>query len=174
MNALPTKVTKEALLARIETTEFILMPDARTTICHLTMTNGFTVRGESACVARDEFDAELGKKYAYDQALDKAWAFEGYLLADKRHEAAKVIKDGMQESCRLAAEAVDFNYSDVDITSQEPFHVVIQFSKNINGVYVKAGVSVGGIVTDQGLADKLAANAVRHAKTWFEKLEGKP
>lgn len=46
----PTKVTKEALLAKIAVVDYVVMPDGRTTICQLTMQNGFTVRGESSCV----------------------------------------------------------------------------------------------------------------------------
>ena len=85
----PTKVTKEALLAKIAVVDYVVMPDGRTTICQLTMQNGFTVRGESSCVSAENFNKELGENYAYENAFDAAWAFEGYLLAELRHREAR-------------------------------------------------------------------------------------
>ena len=85
----PTKVTKEALQAKIASIDYVVMPDGRTTVCQLTMQNGFTVRGESSCVSVENFNKELGEKYAYEKAFDAAWAFEGYLLAELRHREAR-------------------------------------------------------------------------------------
>lgn len=85
----PTRVTKEALLAKIAAVDYVVMPDGRTTICQLTMQNGFTVRGESSCVSAENFNKELGENYAYENAFDAAWAFEGYLLAESRHREAR-------------------------------------------------------------------------------------
>ena len=85
----PTKVTKEALQAKIAAVDYVVMPDGRTTVCQLTMQNGFTVRGESSCVSAENFNKALGEKYAYEKAFDAAWAFEGYLLAELRHREAR-------------------------------------------------------------------------------------
>ena len=85
----PTKVTKEALQAKIAAVDYVVMPDGRTTICQLTMQNGFTVRGESSCVSAENFNKALGEKYAYAKAFDAAWAFEGYLLAELLHREAR-------------------------------------------------------------------------------------
>lgn len=85
----PTRVTKEAILAKIAAVDYVVMPDGRTTICQLTMQNGFTVRGESSCVSVENFNKELGEKYAYEKAFDAAWAVEGYLLAELRHREAR-------------------------------------------------------------------------------------
>ena len=85
----PTKVTKEALQAKIASIDYVVMPDGRTTVCQLTMQNGFTVRGESSCVSVENFNKALGEKYAYEKAFDAAWAFEGYLLAELRHREAR-------------------------------------------------------------------------------------
>lgn len=81
----PTKVTREHLGMRIAAADYVVMPDGRTTVCQLTMQNGFTVRGESSCVSAENFNKELGEKYAYEKAFDNAWAFEGYLLAERHH-----------------------------------------------------------------------------------------
>ena len=85
----PTKVTREHLGMRIAAADYVVMPDGRTTVCQLTMQNGFTVRGESSCVSAENFNKELGEKYAYEKAFDAAWAFEGYLLAELRHREAR-------------------------------------------------------------------------------------
>jgi hypothetical protein len=51
--------------------------------CLLTLENGFTVHGESACASPENFDAELGRKYARENAVSKIWMLEGYLLKDR-------------------------------------------------------------------------------------------
>jgi hypothetical protein len=53
------------------------------TVCCLTLQNGFTVSGESACASPANFNAELGRKIARAHARDKIWALEGYLLREK-------------------------------------------------------------------------------------------
>lgn len=53
------------------------------TLCVLTLKNGFTVTGESACASPENFDAEIGRKIAYDNAVNKIWMLEGYLLKQK-------------------------------------------------------------------------------------------
>lgn len=77
------KVTKGDVQAKIASIEYFVMPDGRTTIAHVTLGNGFTVRGESACVSRLNFNKELGEQYALDKAFDKIWELEGYLLAEQ-------------------------------------------------------------------------------------------
>ena len=53
------------------------------TFCVLVLKNGFTVTGESACVSHENFDAEIGKKIAYENARNKIWMLEGYLLKER-------------------------------------------------------------------------------------------
>lgn len=61
------------------------------TICVLVLDNGFTVTGESACASPENFDAELGRKIARQNAVAKIWPLEGYLLKDQlRANQAKV------------------------------------------------------------------------------------
>lgn len=84
---LPVKVTRVALEARILSVSYDVRPDGRTTVCEITMVNGFTVRGESSCAVAAEFREDFGRNYAYEDALNKAWAFEGYLLRDRRFNA---------------------------------------------------------------------------------------
>lgn len=58
------------------------------TFCVLVLRNGFTVTGESACASPENFDAEIGRKIARQNAVDSVWVLMGYEL-----------------KCRLAREA---------------------------------------------------------------------
>lgn len=55
------------------------------TVCVLHLRNGYTVTGESAAVSKDNFDEEIGRKIARENARNKIWQFEGYLLREKLH-----------------------------------------------------------------------------------------
>lgn len=56
------------------------------TICVLVLKNGFTVTGESACASPENFDAEIGRKIARENAVNKIWMLEGYMLKQKLSE----------------------------------------------------------------------------------------
>lgn len=53
------------------------------TFCVLVMKNGFTVTGESACASPENFDAELGRKIARQNAVNKVWPLMGYELRSR-------------------------------------------------------------------------------------------
>ena len=53
------------------------------TFCVLVLRNGFTVTGESACVSPENFDAELGRKIARQNAIAKVWPLMGYAMRDR-------------------------------------------------------------------------------------------
>ena len=53
------------------------------TFCVLVLRNGFTVTGESACASPENFDAEIGKKIARANAVNKIWPLMGYELRSK-------------------------------------------------------------------------------------------
>jgi hypothetical protein len=54
---------------------------SRLTFCVLVLRNGYTVTGEPACVSPENFDAELGRKIARQNAIDKCWPLFGFALA---------------------------------------------------------------------------------------------
>lgn len=81
------KVTLDGIKAKIKGETYLVLPDGRTTICQLTMENGYSINGHSACVDPREFDRDLGRKYAFEDALRQIWPLEGYLLAQQLHEA---------------------------------------------------------------------------------------
>jgi hypothetical protein len=53
------------------------------TFCVLVLRNGFTVTGESACASPENFDAEVGRKVARTNAVNKIWPLMGYELKSK-------------------------------------------------------------------------------------------
>ena len=50
------------------------------TFCVLVLKNGFTVTGESACASPENFDEEIGRKIALENAKQKIWPLMGYEL----------------------------------------------------------------------------------------------
>jgi hypothetical protein len=57
------------------------------TICVLVLRNGFTVTGESACASPENFDAEIGRKIARQNAEQKIWPLMGYHLKQQLSES---------------------------------------------------------------------------------------
>ena len=53
------------------------------TFCVLVLRNGFTVTGESACASPENFDAEIGRRIARENAVQKVWPLMGYELRTK-------------------------------------------------------------------------------------------
>ena len=64
------------------------------TFCVLVLKNGFTVTGESACASPENFDAEIGRKIARENAVGKVWPLMGYELRSKLALAKAVDSEG--------------------------------------------------------------------------------
>jgi hypothetical protein len=63
--------------------EEAIAPLALLTFCVIVMRNGFTVTGESACASPENFDAEVGRKIARANAVNKVWPLLGYQLKEQ-------------------------------------------------------------------------------------------
>jgi len=74
------RLTPALIDAQIKAEAYHVFPGTTLTVCALTLANGFQVTGESAAASPENFDAELGRKIARDNARNKIWAFEGYAL----------------------------------------------------------------------------------------------
>ncbi|MCO8642685.1 hypothetical protein KGP93_05140 [Burkholderia multivorans] len=59
------------------------------TFCVLVLRNGFTVTGESACASPENFDAEIGRKVARENAIAKIWPLAGYALKQRLYESSR-------------------------------------------------------------------------------------
>jgi len=80
------RVTPDRLEEVIVSECFHVFPNTTFTACLLTLENGYTVLGESACASPENFNAELGRKIARDNAKNKIWQLEGYLLRQSLHD----------------------------------------------------------------------------------------
>lgn len=83
------RLTPELIDSVIVDEQFHVFPGSQLTVCCLTLKNGYTVTGESACVSPENFNAEIGQRVARDKARDKIWALEGYLLKQKLCDTVK-------------------------------------------------------------------------------------
>lgn len=99
-----TAVTLNGIMDKIKGVTYTLLPNGRTTICQLTMENGFTIEGTSACVDKANYNKALGEKYAYEDAINNVWKFEGYLLAEELHKVRNDNDFTLGTACDLSGE----------------------------------------------------------------------
>lgn len=79
------RLTPDLIESKIVKEEYHLLTDVLT-VCVLTLENGFTVTGESACASHANYNKEIGDRIARDNAKEKIWVLEGYLLKQKLFE----------------------------------------------------------------------------------------
>lgn len=82
------RLTPDQIDAAIVREDFHIFPGTTVTVCLLKLRNGFSVTGESAAVSPANFDEEIGRKVARDNARNKIWQLEGYLLRQRLYEEA--------------------------------------------------------------------------------------
>jgi hypothetical protein len=87
LTATAGRVTPAMVDAEIADEDYHTPPGTRLTICTLTLANGFTVTGESACTDPNEFDPELGRDLAKGKARGKVFEFLAFRLRDELHRA---------------------------------------------------------------------------------------
>jgi len=84
----PHRVTLESMETKIETIEYInpeLIPHM--TLAIVMLVNGFCLVGRSTPADAGNFDPELGKKFAREDAIRQMWPLEGYVLREALHVA---------------------------------------------------------------------------------------
>lgn len=77
------RLTPHDIDARIVREDYHVFPGTTVTVCLLELENGFSVIGHSAAASPENFDAEIGRAVARDQAREKIWPLEGYLLKQR-------------------------------------------------------------------------------------------
>lgn len=90
------KITKEFLESEIISVEYNRL-QGTLTHCTITVKSGFVFTGESACVDPNNFDQELGEKFAYEQALDQMWMPYGFWLHKVLAEAGQAGKNNIED-----------------------------------------------------------------------------
>lgn len=77
------RLTPQMIDEAIFSEQYHVFPGTTMTVCALTLRNGYIVTGESAAASPENFDKDIGRKIARDNARNKIWALEGYLLREK-------------------------------------------------------------------------------------------
>jgi hypothetical protein len=80
------RLTPEDIDDTILTEQYHVFEGTTMTVCCLTLKNGYNVIGESAAASPENFDKEIGQKIARENARNKIWQLEGYLLKQKLHD----------------------------------------------------------------------------------------
>ena len=81
------RITQEIIESRIDHGATAYYFHGTLTMCVLTMVNGFKVVGKAAPADDRNFDAEVGQRYAYEDAFRQLWQLEGYRLCEELHKA---------------------------------------------------------------------------------------
>ena len=79
----PVSITAKMINDAIKGVEFHLFRGTSHMVCCATLSNGFTVIGESACADPKKFDLNLGQKYAREDVENKIAGFLAYGQAEK-------------------------------------------------------------------------------------------
>lgn len=88
------KITEEHINSLIVFEEYQILSNGRTTICCLTLKNGFIAIGDSSVIDIANFNEEIGQREARKNAIEKIWALEGYSSMQKDYEnMAKSFSD---------------------------------------------------------------------------------
>ena len=82
-NLTAPRLTPEDIEAKIRDVTYTNLPSGKAVVCEITLENGFSVRGESAVVAKENFDQSIGNMIALKNAREKIWQLEGYLLQEQ-------------------------------------------------------------------------------------------
>jgi hypothetical protein len=80
------RLTPDMIDEAIVSEDFHVFPGTTLTVCCLTLRNGFNVVGESAAASPTNFDEEIGRKIAKDNARNQVWKLEGYLLKENLYK----------------------------------------------------------------------------------------
>ncbi len=83
------RLTPPDIDAAIVSEQYHVFPGTTLTVCCLTLRNGFNVTGESAAASQENFDPEIVRSIARDNARDKIWMLEGYLLRTRLSEGER-------------------------------------------------------------------------------------
>jgi len=77
------RLTPTLIDEAISSEQYHVFTGTTLTVCALTLRNGYIVTGESAAASPENFDKEIGRKIARENARNKIWGLEGYLLREK-------------------------------------------------------------------------------------------
>lgn len=86
---------------------YTVLPSGKVMVCELTLRNGYTVRGEAATVSKENFDVDIGQKISRENARNKVWELEGYLLQEKLAQENPASRAwGCSDCCQVFPEGI--------------------------------------------------------------------
>ena len=145
------------------------------TFCVLVLKNGFTVTGESACASPENFYAEIWKKIAYDNAREKIWLLEGYLLKEKlnhqikiqEHFASQGVDAEKLQDSPIVSELpeLEIKYSDAVKSTDPTNDNQACASSSSNGYQLNAKRDNAFLVAQLLSNNKISAELRKHAET---------
>lgn len=147
------------------------------TFCVLVLKNGFTVTGESACASPENFDAEIGRKIAFENARNKVWMLEGYLLKEKLNHKIKIqeyfASQGMDaeklQDSPIVSELpeLEIKYSDAVKSTNPPNdnQACVSCSTSSNGYQLNAKRENAFLVAQLLSNNKISAELRKKAET---------
>lgn len=98
---LAPRVTKDQVKNFIVAEQYHQFPGTLLTVCVLTLKNGFTVTGESACASAANFNAQVGRDLAKEQAMEKVWSHLGFELRSQLHLIENATPPSMPDADML-------------------------------------------------------------------------
>lgn len=153
------------------------LPLQTLTFCILTLENGFTVTGESACVSPENFDEAIGQEIAFKNAREKIWQLEGYLLKEKLNHQIKIqeqfasqgVDPGKLQDSPIVSELpeLEIKYSDA-VKSTDPTgdnQACADGSTNSNGYQLNAKRDNAFLVAQLLSNNKISAELRKKAET---------
>lgn len=82
------RLTPEHIDSLIVSESYTILPSGKVMVCELILKNGFSVRGEGSAVSKANFNEEIGRTVSRQNAREKIWQLEGYLLQEKLYKEA--------------------------------------------------------------------------------------
>jgi hypothetical protein len=76
-------ISEQQVNEAVKSVEYHLFRNTRHMVCCVTLVNGYTVAGESACADPSKFSLELGQKYALEDAKSNIARLLAYGEAEK-------------------------------------------------------------------------------------------
>lgn len=92
------RLSPTAIDSTIVAEHYHVFPGTTLTVCALQLRNGYLVTGESAAASEANFDPEIGRRIARENARTKIWALEGYLLRERLSDAVASRRSTIADS----------------------------------------------------------------------------
>jgi hypothetical protein len=89
------RVTAEMVEGAIAAVDHHLFPGTTMTVCAITLTNGYTVIGHSACVHPYNFSTRVGERLAFEDARSKVYDVLAFRMRDVLYGQAQMFKQVM-------------------------------------------------------------------------------